>query len=279
MSELTKKIGLGTVQFGIDYGIANTDGCVPEKEVAAILHFFKSKGGRILDTASGYGKAEEVLGRFVLKGFEVVSKWMPPTAGVSMVQLLEQSLSKLRIKKLFGYLAHRPKYLLEHPDCWREILQLKKQGLIEKAGFSLNKPDEFTALEKAGIIPDLIQVPYNYFDRRFDSVCMGFKEQGGEIHTRSAFLQGLFFVPAKDLSSHFEDVRPILSQLQGNYPGLAGELLGFALQNPWSDAVIIGVDNEEQLKQNFKTLSSLSGLPVFDESISDSIINPSNWNL
>lgn len=278
MPDLTEKIGLGTVQFGTDYGISNEHGIVPEEEVAAILDVFKTNGGRIIDTARTYGTAEEVLGKINLNGFKVVSKWLPPVERQSISELLDQTLSKLRLEKLYGYLAHRPNYILENPDCWQEVLDLKKDGVVDKIGFSLNKPEELIALKKAGMSPDLIQVPYNYFDRRFIKVCRDFKQQGGEVHTRSAFLQGLFFVPSEKLTPHFDEVKPFINKLQKNYSNLAGELLGFALRNPWADSVIVGVDNVKQLISNYRSLVYLTGLPLFDKSISDSILMPSNWN-
>jgi aryl-alcohol dehydrogenase-like predicted oxidoreductase len=279
MPDLIQKIGLGTVQFGTDYGISNRGGKVARDEVAKILEYFRTNGGSILDTASAYGSAEEVLGRFDLSNFNIVSKWMPPAEGENLRMLLNESLSKLNVKRLYGYLAHRPQYVLENPETWKEVVQLKSEGRVGKVGFSLNRPDEFTALERAGIIPDLLQVPYNYFDRRFENVCRTFKERGGEVHTRSAFLQGLFFMPTDKLSSHFTEVKPFIKNLQENYSNLAGELLGFALKNTWSDAVIVGVESVEQLASNFESQRSVSGLPFFDKSIPDSILAPSNWNL
>ena len=57
------KLALGTVQFGLDYGITNSEGKVQIREVASILEYAKDKNINILDTASGYGNSEEVLGR------------------------------------------------------------------------------------------------------------------------------------------------------------------------------------------------------------------------
>ncbi len=279
MPDLTQKIGLGTVQFGTDYGISNSGGKVSLEQVSKIIGLFKTHGGRILDTASAYGSAEDVLGRFGLSGFDVVSKWMPPAEGESMQDLLDKSLSKLKMKNLYGYLAHRPQYVLENPDIWDQVLQMKREGRVLNIGFSLNKPEELTALVDSGIVPDLIQVPYNYFDRRFEEVCRDFKRKGGEVHTRSAFLQGLFFMPPEQLSSHFDEVKPFISSLQEAYSNLAGELLGFSLRNPWAGSVIVGVENAEQLALNYKSQHTVKGLPPFDESVSDSILNPSNWNL
>jgi len=279
MPDLTRKIGLGTVQFGTDYGISNSGGKVSLEQVSKIIDLFKNHGGRILDTASAYGTSEEVLGRFDLSGFDVVSKCMPPTEGESMQDLLNMSLSKLKIKKLYGYLAHRPQYLLENPDIWQQFLQMKREGRVDNIGVSLNKPEELEALADSGIVPDLIQVPYNYFDRRFEEVCRDFKQKGGEVHTRSAFLQGLFFMPSEQLSSHFNDVKPYISSIQKTYSNLAGELLGFALRNTWADFVIVGVENVQQLALNYKSQLTTEGLPSFDKTISESILNPSNWNL
>ena len=279
MHDLTQKIGLGTVQFGTDYGISNSGGKVSEEQVSNIIKLFKNRGGCILDTASAYGTAEMVLGRFDLNGFNVVSKWMPPAEGENLQDLLNESMSKLKLKKLYGYLAHRPQYVLENPEIWEQILKMKHEGRVEKVGFSLNTPEEFTELADSGILPDLIQVPYNYFDRRFEEICRDFKRRGGEVHTRSAFLQGLFFMPSEQLSPHFNEVKPYITSLQSTYSNLAGELLGFALQNTWADFVIVGVENEEQLAMNYKSQHTTEGLPPFDKSISDSILNPSNWNL
>src|SRR6056297_3116795 len=209
MPDLTQKIGLGTVQFGTDYGISNSGGKVSLEEISKIMDLFKRNGGRILDTASAYGTSEEVLGKFDLSGFDVVSKWLPPAEGESMRKLLNVSLSKLKINKLYGYLAHQPQYLFDNPGIWQQVVQLKSEGRVDKIGVSLNRPEELDTLKDLGIVPDLIQVPYNYFDRRFEWVCREFKQKGGEVHTRSAFLQGLFFVPVKKLPPHFDDVKDI----------------------------------------------------------------------
>ena len=54
------KIALGTVQFGLDYGITNNNGQVVIDEVKNILDYAKNKSIDTLDTASGYGNCEQV---------------------------------------------------------------------------------------------------------------------------------------------------------------------------------------------------------------------------
>ena len=56
------KVALGTVQFGLDYGVTNQHGQVTIEEVESILDFAKINGIDTLDTASRYGNSEQVLG-------------------------------------------------------------------------------------------------------------------------------------------------------------------------------------------------------------------------
>ena len=51
--KITEKVVLGTVQFGVDYGIANTSGRPSRKEVFQILDLAWDKGVRSFDTAPG----------------------------------------------------------------------------------------------------------------------------------------------------------------------------------------------------------------------------------
>ena len=76
MADHWQKIGLGTVQFGIPYGISNQKGQTSVLEVARILTLAKQKGVGIIDTASAYGTAEKVLGQHDLSAFKVVSKFI-----------------------------------------------------------------------------------------------------------------------------------------------------------------------------------------------------------
>ena len=76
------KMQLGTVQFGLDYGIANTSG-KPSYETARDIIAVAWEGGiNTLDTAAAYGDSEEVIGRVLaelnLQGeMQIISK-VPP---------------------------------------------------------------------------------------------------------------------------------------------------------------------------------------------------------
>ncbi|MDB4129586.1 aldo/keto reductase, partial [Flavobacteriaceae bacterium] len=74
------KLMLGTVQFGIDYGINNKDGVPSIKEVFEILDFAYNNGVRFLDTAEAYGDSQSVIGKFHLQNnnkFKIVTKFSP----------------------------------------------------------------------------------------------------------------------------------------------------------------------------------------------------------
>src|SRR5690606_8130444 len=103
-----------------------------------------------------YGNAERVLGENDLSQFNIVSKFMPPSAGKSLEAQLQQSLAHLQVKKLYGYLAHRPAEILNDPEQWAALKGFQQQGLVEKIGFSLNTPTELENLLDQNFIPDLI---------------------------------------------------------------------------------------------------------------------------
>ena len=271
------KLGLGTVQFGIPYGINNVAGKTSENEVKEILNYASLNEIECIDTASAYGNAEDVIGKNDLSNFKVVSKFMPPVGGDSVSKQLNESLTKLKIGSLYGYIAHRPLVLLNDSNCWEELELLKKEGLVKKIGFSLNEVSELETLLEHGLIPDLIQVPYNYFDSRFEKQMISLKNNGCEIHTRSTFLQGLFFSDTDKLSTYFDEVKPIINLLQKNINYLSASLLNYVLRKNFIDKVIVGVENVSQLKQNIETLISAEMLPVNAFSVSENILMPAKW--
>lgn len=275
---LNNKIGLGSVQFGIPYGVSNNGGQTSPVEVTKILTYSGKSGITVIDTASAYGNAEEVLGENDINNFKIVSKFIPPEESNSISLQLNKSLSNLKIDSLYGYLAHRPLDLIKNQNQWEELLVLKQEKRINKIGFSLNEPREFELLFQKGMIPDLIQVPFNYFDNRFKDILLDLKTNGCEIHTRSAFLQGLFFMDVVNLPSFFDEVKKEISELQINFDNnLSGTLLKYVLSLNFVDVVIMGVENEKQLKNNLITIDSAPSLKSKDFNFSESVISPINW--
>ena len=280
------KLALGTVQFGLKYGINNSLGQVTETEVSKILDNCKKAGINTLDTAHAYGNSESVLGRAGIENFQVITKL--PACGSSQVAVLfKESLQNLQLSEVYGYLIHNFLILKRNNGVWDELNKLKESGKVKKIGISLYSPEELFRLWDSGISPDLVQVPYNLFDRRFDEALTELKARGTEVHTRSAFLQGLFFKPLASVPRHFI---PVLDKLEvldafckSHHLDKASVCLGFVAANPHIDKAVFGVDNSTQLKHNIEAFQLLEGQGF--EELNDiqvneiEIINPSLWQL
>jgi aryl-alcohol dehydrogenase-like predicted oxidoreductase len=276
-SDYPSKLGIGSVQFGTKYGISNLLGQTTSEEVERILDTAIANRINFIDTASAYGNAEKVLGQNILSGFNIVSKYVSPSKGGSIDIQVKNSLNDLRIERLYGYLAHNPMTILDEPEQWEDLLNLKKCGLVGKIGFSLYEPYELEVLLKEGFYPDLVQVPFNYFDQRFENHLIELKKNGCEVHVRSVFLQGLFFAKPKQLDGYFDEVKHLINSLQSSIKYLPASLLKFALIKPFIDKVIIGVNNAEHLKHNVETLTLAEDLPLFSLTPSDNILIPAKW--
>lgn len=282
-----QKIALGTVQFGLDYGIHNQRGKVSAQEVGSILTLAQQNGIDTLDTAAAYGDSEKVLGTQHLTTFKIVSKLFPQEKNIRAA--FNSSLNRLKISDLYAYLIHRFSDLIENPEIWEKFLKLKEEKKVAKIGVSLYHPQELKYLWNHGINPDLVQIPYNIFDRRFENIFPELKRKSVEIHTRSAFLQGLFFKKASELPSFFKDVVPLINQLhqigETHHMTIAQICLGFCLKQVEIDRVVIGVDSLSQLQQNLQVTETLSKIKPLLSQLNklsvenEQIINPANWKL
>ena len=276
LNDITK-LSIGTAQFGLNYGISNKQGKTSVEEVSKILNYAYSKGILDIDTAVAYGNSEQVLGMNDLFNFNIVSKFIDQSID-SLPKSLNNSCKNLRINTLYGYLFHRPLQLLDNPEIWDLLLKFKHVGKVKKIGFSFNNIEELEQLIDKGYFPDIIQCPYNYFDTRFENKMIELKSRGCEIHTRSTFLQGLFFMKPDELPSYFNSVKDIIQSLQIYKDNLPAMLLANSISKPFIDKVIIGVNNLTQLEDNIANLAALEdSMPVLNSTIESSIIKPFMW--
>ena len=217
------KLGLGTVQFGLDYGITNRSGQTPPDEVHRILQHAAGAGVETLDTAALYGNAESVLGNALPRphGFRIITKTLalaPELSAEAAIDALEQgvrrSLDCLQEERLGGLLVHRVDDLLGPlgPQLFARLVALRAQGLVEKIGVSLYTPAEADAV-LSRFSPDLVQLPLNPFDQRHlaSGSLRRLADAGVEIHVRSAFLQGLLLAPAQALRPGLGGLAPCLA--------------------------------------------------------------------
>lgn len=277
MSSLINKIGLGSVQFGLNYGISNQMGITSSSEVRQILDYSKSVGIDLIDTAHSYGISEEVLGKAGVKSFKIVSKFFQSSPDFNIESQIKTSLSRLKVDQLYGLLFHRPLDVLENPGTWDYLQKLKYDGIVAKIGFSFNTTEEIELILKQGYHPDLIQVPFNYLDNRYRPYMIELKNDGCEIHSRSVFLQGLFFMDPEQLDFTFTQVKPVIKQLQSYGSFMPGMLLKYCLKMPFIDKVILGVNNKNQLVENIASINASGNLPENEIIINHEILTPSRW--
>lgn len=282
------KIVLGTVQFGVNYGINNTSGQVTQEEVCNILKIAEEQGIRTLDTSSGYGASEMVLGKTIKETntlFNIVSKY--PRSEKSVRESFQTSIDNLGVETLYGYLIHHFDFYQENPEIFDEMTSLKDEGKIQKVGFSLYNVEQLQYLLDKKVRFNIIQFPYNIFDKQFEPYMAKLTEMGVEIHTRSAFLQGLFF---KDPQTLPEKLKPLKNYLDSLHiycaqHGITVEqlALGYVLANPYVKGALIGVDNHSQLEANLKVawyqitkedLEYVHNIEIKEERL----LNPVNWN-
>lgn len=295
------KLCLGTVQFGMDYGINGQK--KPARDAAIdILDYAVNNGITTFDTANAYGDAEEVLGEFlkckkiVRSELRLFSKLKPnilenknESEWYSLIRdNLENSLQRLEIDYLDGYLLHTPRYVFNRRIV--EILNgLKDEGIIKKIGVSIYYLDEAEKGLQDNMI-DTIQIPYSIFDQRL--------EKGGffnrreilnkEILSRSAFLQGLILMNEKDVPPFLTKSIPVIrkmNELCEKYQISKAVLaLNYVKRQMGIDYLVFGVDNLEQLKE----IISASTNKIDDELVSiiskefngldSDIIIPSLWS-
>jgi len=283
------KIILGTVQFGLDYGINNKAGRPSDIELEKILLQAYDNNIFFLDTAEAYGDAQKRIGAFHLshpnRKFNIISKFHEPAFFGNFRIHIFNDLRELNTDILYAYLFHNLNDLKKYSKNVDQLIKLKEEGFICKLGVSLYTIDEIEQVLNKFDFIDLIQIPFNIFDNinQKGNIILKMKEKGIEVHTRSAFLQGLFF--NKKLPNKLISLQPyidILYKLSSKYSLPVSELaLNYCLCQPNISKVLIGVDTESQLIENISGVNQLSSEIL--EEINNiyientKLLNPVNW--
>lgn len=250
------RLALGTVQLGMAYGISNSGGQPSRQQATAILQRAAAGGLSLLDTAANYGNSEQVIGAVCDAtglSFDIVSKAPADCPTDAVADQLRRSLDRLRVDRLYGYLAHSFTHF-QDPALRDALHDARDRGLVERIGVSLYFPAEAAWLLDNDIDLDLIQLPFNLFDRRFAAVMPALRQRHIEVHARSAFLQGLFFLPDAVIAARFPTIQASIARLK-RVAGEAGTplgalLLNFALAQPDIDRVVVGVNDPAELERN-----------------------------
>ena len=286
------KLALGTVQFGMPYGISNQSGQVSRESGKAIIAHAKLSGIDTLDTAITYGESEACLGDMGIDGFKVITKLPAMPKGTpdvdSWVQhQMQASLQRLKVKSVYALLLHHPDDLcgVKGDILGHSLERLKLSGIVQKIGVSIYAPIELEYIVNTLSI-DIVQVPFNLIDQRLYSSgwLERLYESGIEVHARSAFLQGLLLMSPVSVPEKFKYWLPLLSNwhdwLSINQVSAAEACIGFVQSFPQISRVVVGVDNLDQLQQLIKAskIDLRRDWPLI-RSNDERLINPSSWNV
>jgi len=292
------RLTLGTVQFGLNYGVANQTGKPSFEKVCSILRHAFDGGVDTLDTAADYGDSEEVLGKALkhlgLSGkMRVVTKvgalpvdLTPAEAAARIEASIVKSIRLLGLERLELCLFHRQENLIYA----EQILALQQRGLIAAAGVSIVNPE---GARNALALPGLkaIQMPSNLLDRRFthSGLTEAARKAGTIVFVRSTYLQGLLLMDDAKVPAHLQEVIAVRRPLRAiaEKAGLPfGEMaLRAMLSRPDISALVVGVDTVEHLEANLALFAKgplsadiFAAINATAVNPSPFLINPSEWD-
>lgn len=273
---------LGTVQFGMDYGISGQKQPSVEQAVE-MLDYAVQNGINTIDTANAYGTAEDVVGTFLRKKtvprekLWIISKFRPNLLDdvqeedyyAVMKGNLSNTLERLGVDYLDTYLLHSARYV--YSDAIIDTLnRLKKEGYAGKVGVSVYEVDEAKkCIERDNV--DFMQLPYSVFDQRMKNgglFDMAKKHPvATQIHSRSAFIQGLILMDEEQVTDFLSKARPIvrkISELCSRYEiSRIALAMNYVKQEESISHLVFGVDNIGQLKEDIR---------IFQEDIDKDVI-------
>lgn len=259
---------------------------------------FAWEGGiRQFDTAQTYGDSEQVLGQImqdtgIYEQAHVISKLDPKIDLLDSSRVrkaVEETVSRIGCPVLHGLMLHRELEL----EFWdrglgRTLLELVENGLIRHVGVSVYTPEyALRALETEGI--DIIQLPSNMFDRRFESAGIFdiAAEKNVTVYVRSVFLQGLVLMGKEELPEQFYSCLPYIESAEAlarefgvDRGGLA---LGFAKKAYPEANIVFGAETPDQVRLNLsywaKQYSEEMVVRIRKEfeHVPESICNPLLW--
>ena len=289
-TSVSPALSLGTVQFGLPYGIANSSGQVDEVTAQAILRMAQDNGVHTLDTASTYGSSESVIGSFGSQTWRITTKLaaLPDHCddlGAWVERELRESVERLRTKSVDTVLLHHPDDLLgERGDELHEaLMNCRKQDLFRAHGVSLYRASDLERFVGRFDI-DAVQLPFNILDRELvnGGYARALRNAGIEVQVRSIFLQGLLLLSLDEQIRRF----PAGETTWRRFADWTAEeeispyeaCVRFAMGQADIDAIIVGVDSVEHLTTLLVTAEkSPIDVPLDIESTNPDVIDPRRW--
>ncbi len=259
------RIGLGTAQFGEDYGYSKK---LDQSQVNAILNAASDAGINFLDTARDYGDSESKIGAYMQESkrtFVVGTKLARIDEETSKDEarirfILSDSMIRskeaLNTNRIQLLLLHQTdEYIVKNDKFWSALKGLKKlmPNFAIKFGVSVYDPEPTREMiSRHGEDIDCVQAPYNVVDRRFEALKELFQENAIVFVSRSTFLKGALVEDRlPDELKGLEPVRNKLKELSKKTSlSVSNILTSFVLGAPFVDCTLIGARSVEQLREN-----------------------------
>ena len=130
LKSTSNKLALGTVQFGLEYGI-NSQVKPSFNVVDRILDMAYDNGIRILDSAEDYGSSLDVISRFHKKRnfkFKIINKINRIPNNQNISQLIDSRLIQLEIESFYAVYFNNPKCIYDNKKIIDELVKLKSNG-------------------------------------------------------------------------------------------------------------------------------------------------------
>ncbi|MCR5418293.1 MAG: aldo/keto reductase [Lachnospiraceae bacterium] len=291
---------LGTVQFGLDYGVFNTPKKDPDYCIRC-LDYATQNGINAIDTATAYGTAEEITGHFLEKHtvprekLYISTKHLPnilddckPSEYVSEIRKnLQKSLDTLHTDYVDAYYFHSSRYAFQ-PELLEAIRVMQKEGLAKMVGVSVYYPDEAKACFANENI-NCVQMPYSLFDHRMkeEGVFEAGKDAGFHMDVRTVFIKGLIRLKSEEVPEHLAKAKPILNRLdqlcEDTGYSRIDIALGYVKRESSVSHLVFGIRSLEQLKEDMESFSKDIPEDVFSEAdklfadIETDLVVPSLW--
>ena len=274
------KITLGTVQLGMNYGIANNDGQPSSEKSFSMLNCALENGITSLDTARAYGNSEDVIGAFLKETKNIpfiTSKLkigLPQDAAekeveAAMYNSVETSLSKLGIKKLDCLMLHSATEMTTYGEIVSKTLaDMIKKGYTSMVGASVYQPEELDIMLQNDIY-EATQVPMSVFDQKLihKGYIKRLKEKNIAVFVRSVFLQGVFFLEPEKITDPIllEYAKPYIEMLREycktENMSIAEFAISYIRDVEGVTSLVLGADTKEQVMENIRYINA----PVISE--------------
>lgn len=287
------QLSLGTVELGLDYGIAK-DGeqrRPRESDAKDLLHFALDRGINLIDTARAYGDSERIIGDALKKRrheYVLVSKILPnPGHPVEVMSQIDSSLAALQTDHIDIMMIHsRAGQIAFDAEAFEQLDQSRRQGKLRFIGSSVYGPKAaVTAVASKQF--DCIEVAYNLVDRRVEDELLALAASADVgVIARSVLLKGALsdrYVLLPDTLSSLKDSVRRLVDVAGStsrLPMLAYRYVA-CLSVPHSALIGTASQAEIQACIEYVTLGPLSSEEI--EAVrsihieDERWLNPGNW--